>query len=643
MATFINNAQDFLGAPFGSTEDFFTDDNGLVPHEPNINGIAAAGIAQGTSATTYDPTGSVSRNQMASFIIRYLAVLENAGVINSLPAEAGALGAVEFTDTDGNGALSTGDEIVLTFDGPVVATSSITISDEQGDSATLTDDEPTPEGATPATFEESEDGTEVTVTVGSPLVVNEGENGDGVIDGAITVDGCEGNVTDPDGDGAVDEGDTPVTCEGDVGTEIPESEGTSGVITSFDNDANSYTFVAEGGEEPVTVVYDTDDTFTVNGGSATIGAFESALDVGDEITFDDDPTAPTDADTHALTNVDPDDVAGGTIGNIDVSDDEFDFIEPVTGVTTVNNRVYTGALYSVDGTTVNVGTFEDDLNEGDVLLITTDAEGDETFALTNQTVEGIVTDVDGNEITIDNLGDDPLTDQDTAFDVVDGSGDNEYFIEGDEATEIEFLAALSEGDEITYEREDDTQVFSIENVAPPAIVGIATEEFDDGTDTFTMVLQGTDDDAAPIDYTDVETFRIDDSAATLAEFETDYTPGDVITYTPDDPGTGADEESIHLSNEDLEGEIGDVDTDNDTYDVLNAEGGVIYDDLSYVGAIFGGTDEYFVNDDPAADLAEFEAFLTEIAEDAPDPSDTVTVVDDGANTEHRIDTDEIVV
>src|SRR4051794_26895840 len=73
MASFINRAEDFLtGTPFTSSTDFFTDDNGSV-HEDNINGIASAGIAQGISNDTYAPDDGVTRQQMASFIIRWLA------------------------------------------------------------------------------------------------------------------------------------------------------------------------------------------------------------------------------------------------------------------------------------------------------------------------------------------------------------------------------------------------------------------------------------------------------------------------------------------------------------------------------------------------------------------------------------------
>ena len=86
MATFVNNAQNFLtGSPFTSTEDFFTDDDGNT-HEANINAIAAAGVAQGVGGDRYAPSAPVTRSQMASFLVRDLSTLHAAGAIDALPA-----------------------------------------------------------------------------------------------------------------------------------------------------------------------------------------------------------------------------------------------------------------------------------------------------------------------------------------------------------------------------------------------------------------------------------------------------------------------------------------------------------------------------------------------------------------------------
>ena len=65
MAAFLNRA---LGLN-PSSVDFFTDDDSSI-FEGDINAIAAAGITKGTSATTYSPNDPVTRGQMAAFLVR---------------------------------------------------------------------------------------------------------------------------------------------------------------------------------------------------------------------------------------------------------------------------------------------------------------------------------------------------------------------------------------------------------------------------------------------------------------------------------------------------------------------------------------------------------------------------------------------
>ena len=72
MATFLKNASSVVGEAIpAATVDFFTDD-GASSHEDNINAVAGAGIAGGSTATTYNPRGDVRRDQMAAFLARAL-------------------------------------------------------------------------------------------------------------------------------------------------------------------------------------------------------------------------------------------------------------------------------------------------------------------------------------------------------------------------------------------------------------------------------------------------------------------------------------------------------------------------------------------------------------------------------------------
>jgi len=67
MATFLVRALDL---PSTST-NYFTDDNGS-PHEASINSVAAAGITLGCGGSQFCPNNTITRAQMASFLVRSL-------------------------------------------------------------------------------------------------------------------------------------------------------------------------------------------------------------------------------------------------------------------------------------------------------------------------------------------------------------------------------------------------------------------------------------------------------------------------------------------------------------------------------------------------------------------------------------------
>jgi hypothetical protein len=67
MATFLVRALDL---PSTGT-DYFTDDNGST-HEAAINSVAAADITLGCGGTQFCPNNTITRAQMASFLVRSL-------------------------------------------------------------------------------------------------------------------------------------------------------------------------------------------------------------------------------------------------------------------------------------------------------------------------------------------------------------------------------------------------------------------------------------------------------------------------------------------------------------------------------------------------------------------------------------------
>jgi hypothetical protein len=93
MASFLNRAAAFVqgenprtSVGFTTSSDFYTDDENIQVHEPNINGITSVGIANGVGNRMFDPgdpnnpgtldnpgRGTVTRAQMAGFIARELS------------------------------------------------------------------------------------------------------------------------------------------------------------------------------------------------------------------------------------------------------------------------------------------------------------------------------------------------------------------------------------------------------------------------------------------------------------------------------------------------------------------------------------------------------------------------------------------
>ena len=86
MASFLNRSHQLLvGTALTSRSDLFSDDQGHS-HEGNINAIAGAGIALGDGQGRFGPDRQITRGQMAAFLVRHLALLEQTGAISPLPS-----------------------------------------------------------------------------------------------------------------------------------------------------------------------------------------------------------------------------------------------------------------------------------------------------------------------------------------------------------------------------------------------------------------------------------------------------------------------------------------------------------------------------------------------------------------------------
>ena len=94
---------------------------------------------------------------------------------------------------------------------------------------------------------------------------------------------------------------------------------------------------------------------------------------------------------HSLVNIDPLDYTDGVVGNVDLLDGRADIIEPVSGVA-LRPFDLAGGLYTVDGTVAPLSVVEEDINEGDTVVLGQTADETPTIDLTNETVSGPVFD-----------------------------------------------------------------------------------------------------------------------------------------------------------------------------------------------------------------------------------------------------------
>lgn len=82
MASFLVRAAEYAtGETLASDAPAFTDVAAANPHYANVNGAAEMGLAQGVGGGMYRPADSVRRDQMATFVIRLLAALVEAGLM----------------------------------------------------------------------------------------------------------------------------------------------------------------------------------------------------------------------------------------------------------------------------------------------------------------------------------------------------------------------------------------------------------------------------------------------------------------------------------------------------------------------------------------------------------------------------------
>lgn len=350
-----------------------------------------------------------------------------------------------------------------------------------------------------------------------------------------------------------------------------------GEVVRTDTANNRYTYVPPGSNEAPTIDYTTSDTYFVGGTPATIGAFEAAIGPGDQIKYTKTETGAR----HELTNVTT--INGRTIGNIDTSnggptqpndpieDNEFAFINDVTGDALRNDVKYRGTTdttftYVVDGTATDLAGFEGNLSEGDVLTIT-----GTQYSLTNRTISGEINDITVSRDDVTNdpqevqfkigpYGDDHATGSDarttsdpgesgndTHYEATGGTGET-FTMDGQAATFAVFAGAISAGDSVSYSRVGNTETFALTNRSPSTISGRIDSIdpdgdgdggiIDDDEDGGQLTIDLPDGTTRTVTYQHDGTFVVNGLVSTEAEFEAAADPGDAVVFRGADSATG---------------------------------------------------------------------------------------------------------
>jgi putative cell wall-binding protein len=420
----------------------------------------------------------------------------------------------------------------------------------------------------------------------------------------------------------------------------------TGQVTSVDKTNHRYTFVPTGATTPMTASYKKSDTFSSDGSSVQLAAFESALTVADTITYT--PSNGTTAASHVLANVNSATITSGTVGNVVSSSSAktFDFINPVTGDALRSGIDFSaGSGWSIDGASGKTADqFGADLNEGDTLTITGTA-----FALTNKTVTGIVNTITKGTapltqttLKIDNFGDDPtagdtpplVTGNDSVYKTASGD------VFSGEATDFAaFTSALNDGDRVSYSRAGGKQTFNLVNLAPTVYTGQGTGTVS-STPTGGSFTLATSTKAFSVSYQSSATFVVNGGSSTKAAFEAAYSPGDLISYNGADTATGT-AERVELVDQPIAGPIpqtgintGTAPPNNKTYQVLATNGFTVLTTVTYNTST--AADNVYVLNGASTDLAGFEAVLSKIA--SGDLAGSVMVTKAGSVTTHALTT-----
>jgi hypothetical protein len=469
------------------------------------------GITKGTSATTYGPTGDVSRWQMALFLTRKLTA---AGVTLPSGAPQGFADISSF-DAETQTAINQLAQLSIT----------------QGTSATTFDPNGIVSRWQMALFI-TRQLTAAGITL--PSGASQGFTDIGTLDAATQTainqlaqlgisKGTTATTYDPMGN--VNRWQMALFLSRDLDAMGVATSGLGLFVYKVDTANNAYYVADPAACSASKVTYKSTDSFFVDGTPATMAAFEANLDSLDVIgalaavAFN-NGKANTTTGIHNLTTAVK--VTSGIVAT-SPGGGVFTFEEPYSGNTlatyTAGATLY--EFYAVDGVSTNLLGFTNALGVGDTVAITggngSTAAKAKTFSLTTGSVSGSVYDTAGIDI-------------ETAcqiFVVGVPAGTDTITIDGVADTLANFNTELSEGDMLTYSYAAAKGTWALTNAKPPVLSGEAAANVV-GT-TFDIYQSGSTT-VPGVDWTTFTTLKVNGAVATTTDFANHLTAGDQISW-----------------------------------------------------------------------------------------------------------------
>ena len=491
-----------------ASDQGFTDIGDLEQRfQDNINIMAAIGVVEGKTATTFDPFTNVKRDQMASFINRLQGAIQDAIGGNA----AGFTSDEDFFpdvpesnvhEDNINGLASVGivqGKVTGDYDPHLPVTRGqmsafimrhYEVNVDLGNFTSDFPSEPVVEGQVGEVVDEDvasnwyeflpEGETDV-------VRVDYFDNENFYVDGVEATNAFfEAQITPGDTINYIDGGDEASTHR------LTNNVISDGFVGDYDTVGDEIEVINVVSGDVIATLDYTGDPLTVNGAAATEATFENALNPGDTIQVDD---LDGDDETFNLVNSTLSGrVVDATSGSLDV--------ELATGAVIADLDETAGDNFTVDGSPVLQAAFTADVTIGDAITMeaVNDAGArDESWTLVNMAPDAVsglgADDLLADEFTIVRESGPFPVDYDVA--AVPAGQDALFFVDGLAATEAEFEADYTAGDAVSFQAADDAgdgqdQILTLTNRNLEGIPDNLTA----GADTFDVLGP---DEATPLE------------------------------------------------------------------------------------------------------------------------------------------------